>query len=107
ARAMDPNELRQHYNQLRYQADQEAGVVAEEELRERQWMRLWMPSNRDMYRFEGELDLENGTMLKTALEAAMGRRRPEDADRSPMRRRAEAMGDVVRCALDSGRLPEM
>jgi Domain of unknown function (DUF222) len=106
ARAMDPRELKTYFNQTRYQSDPEAGVAAEEEVRRKQWLQVWKPWNNDWYKIEGELDPETGIMLKTALDAAKGRPARDD-DREPAQRTAAALGDVVRCALDSGRLPEL
>jgi hypothetical protein len=37
ARGMDPRQLYDHWRRLRYQADQPAGLEAEEELRQRRW----------------------------------------------------------------------
>jgi hypothetical protein len=106
ARAMDPRELKTYFNQMRYQRDPEAGVAAEEEVHRKQWLRVWKPWHNDWSRVEGELDPETGAMLRTALDAARGRPARDD-DREPAQRTAEALGDVVRCALDSGQLPEL
>ena len=76
---------------MRYQADQPAGLEAEEEQRRRQWLRLTRTWS-DGYRIEGELDAENGGLA--------GDERPA------LSRRAEALVEMARCALDAGRLPE-
>src|SRR5499426_2783626 len=65
---MDPYSLNRHFKQMRYRADQEAGVVAEEEQRRRRWLNLWQTAE-DTYRIEGELDAENGVALRTAIRA--------------------------------------
>ena len=77
AREKDPYSLQHHWQQMRYQADQEAGVVAEEEQRERRWLQLKQTPD-DTWRIEGELDAENGVALKTAMGALMGRRPGRD-----------------------------
>jgi hypothetical protein len=104
AKQMDPFALERHWKQLRYQADQEAAVEAEEEQRQRSWLSLrqtWWGT----YRVEGELDAETGATLKTALQAIMGRKARDD-ERTPMQRRAAAIGELARRRLDAGDLPE-
>jgi hypothetical protein len=104
AKQMDPFELERHWKQMRYQADQEAAVEAEEEQRQRSWLSLrqtWWGT----YRVEGELDAETGATLKTAFQAIMGRRARDD-ERTPMQRRAAAIGELARWRLDAGDLPE-
>ena len=104
AEQMDPRQLHDHWLQLRYQADQEAGLAAEEERRRRRWLHLrqtWAGS----YRIEGELDAGAGATLKTALEGLMGRLRKGD-ERTPSERRADALGELARRRLDAGDLPQ-
>ena len=104
ARQMDPFELERHWKQLRYQADQVAAEEAEEEQRRQSWLSLrqtWW----DTYRIEGELDAETGATLHTALRAIMGRKAKDD-QRTPMQRRAAAIGELARTRLDAGDLPE-
>jgi hypothetical protein len=101
---MDPRTLHQHWLQMRYQADQEAGVAAEEEQRKRRWFAMsetWWGTHK----VEGELDAENGALLKTALQAIMGRKARDD-ERTPNERRADAVGELARRQLDAGDLPE-
>src|SRR5262249_47303924 len=59
----------------------------------------------DRYTIEGELDAETGATLDTALRAIMGRKAKDD-ERTPMRRRAAALGELARTRLDAGDLPE-
>jgi hypothetical protein len=106
ARGLDPGELKDHFSEMRYRASQEAGVAAEEDVRRKSWVRLWKPWHGEWFRLEGDLDPETGTMLRTALDAAMGRRARDD-DRDGAQRRAGALKEVVKCALDSARLPEL
>jgi hypothetical protein len=104
ARQMDPCELERHWKQIRYQADQVAAEEAEEAQRRQSWLSLrqtWW----DTYRIEGELDAETGATLHTALRAIMGRKAKDD-DRTPMQRRAAALGELARTRLDAGDLPE-
>ena len=105
ARTMDPWSLEQHWQQLRYQADQEAGLQAEEEQHRRRWLNLWQKRSGS-YRIEGELDPENGALLKTAIRALAGRPRKDD-ERTPAERRADALGELARRRLDAGDLPEL
>ena len=104
ARQMDPFELEQHWKEMRYEADQAAAEEAEEEQRRQSWLSLrqtWW----DTYKIEGELDAETGATLHTALRAIMGRKAKDD-DRTPMQRRAAAIGVLARTRLDAGDLPE-
>src|SRR5215467_5746290 len=104
ARQMDPFELEQHWKQIRYEADQVAAEEAEEEQRRQSWLSLrqtWW----DTYKIEGELDAETGATLHTALRAIMGRKAKDD-QRTPMQRRAAAIGVLARTRLDAGDLPE-
>ena len=105
ARRADPYLLERHWQQLRYQADQEAGVAAEEEQRRRRWLNLWQ-TRFGSYRIEGELDPENGAALKTALKALVGRPGRDD-ERKPAERRADALGELAWRRLEAGDLPEL
>jgi len=102
---MDAYNLERHWKQLRYQADQEAGVEAEEEQRQRRWLSFWR-TRWGTYRIEGELDPENGALLRNAL-GALSRRRSKDDERTPAQRRADALGELARRQLDKGTLPEV
>src|SRR5205807_302152 len=102
---MDPHQLHQHWLQMRYQADQEAGLAAEEEQRQRRWLRLWQ-TQFGTFRLEGELDAEGGATLKTAIKGILGRRPARDDQRSPDQRRADAEVELARRRLDAGDLPE-
>ena len=104
ARAKDPYSLQHHWQQMRYRADPEAAVVAEEEQRERRWLVLKQTPD-DTYRIEGELDAENGAALKTAMGALMGRPRKDDR-RTPAQRRCDTLGELARRCLAGGELPE-
>src|SRR5205085_3001564 len=100
---MDPKALHEHWQQMRYQADQEAGLVAEQELQQRRWLSLrqtWSGT----YEIEGELDPEGGATLELALKGLMGRRSRDD-DRTAFQRRADAIEELARDRLDAGDLP--
>ena len=105
AKEMDPYALNRHFKQMRYRADQEAGVVAEEEQRRRRWLNLWRTAE-DTFRIEGELDAENGVALKTAMRALMGRPRKDD-ERTPAERRCDAVGELARRLMSAGALPSL
>jgi hypothetical protein len=105
ARHTDAYTLHQHWLQLRYEADQEAGVAAEAEEHRRRWLNL-CKTRSGTYRIEGMLDPENGALVHTALKA-LGGRRPEDDPRTPAQRRADDLGELARRQLDAGDLPRL
>jgi hypothetical protein len=105
ARQMDPFELDQHWQQMRYQADQEAALEAEGERRRQRWLSLRQISTGN-YRIEGVLDAEGGATLKTALQGILGRHPAKDDKREPAQRRADAIVELARRRLDAGDLPE-
>ena len=105
ARQMDTFNLEQHWQQMRYQADQEAALEAEEERRRQRWLSLRQISTGN-YRIEGVLDAEGGATLKTAIRGLLGPRPANDDERTPAQRRADAMVELARRVLDAGDLPE-
>lgn len=64
---------------------------------------VWISELNGMYRLDGFLDREGGATLRTALEALLG---PPSADdsRQPAQRRADALVELGRQALDRGEL---
>jgi hypothetical protein len=100
---MDPRELHRHWQQLRYQADQEAGLEAEEEQRQRSWLDL-RETRYGTFRLEGELDAESGALVRAAIRGQMGRRARDDR-RTAGERRAASLAEVARYRLDAGDLP--
>jgi hypothetical protein len=104
ARRMDPRELRAQWCRMRYEADQEAGLEAEEEQRRRRWLTMRQTYN-GTFRLEAELDPEGGALLKTAISAMVGRRRAKGDERTGEQRRADAVVDMARYRLDAGDLP--
>jgi len=105
ARHMNTLDLRRHWNQLRYQADQEAGVEAEAEQRERRWARFTR-TRWDTGRFQGELDPESYAWVRAAIDAARARLKVPGDERTPDQRSADALVEVCRSALEAGELPE-
>ncbi|HKA09890.1 MAG TPA: DUF222 domain-containing protein [Candidatus Dormibacteraeota bacterium] len=105
ARQMDTFNLEQHWQQIRYQADQEAALEAEEERRRQRWLSLRQISTGN-YRIEGVLDAEGGATLKTAIRSLLGPRPASDDERTPAQRRADAIVELARRRLDAGDLPE-
>jgi len=104
-RQMDTFELDQHWQQMRYQADQEAALEAEDERRRQRWLSLrQIPTGN--YRIEGVLDAEGGATLKTALKGILGHHPAQDDERTPAQRRADAVVELARRRLDAGDLPE-
>jgi hypothetical protein len=62
---------------------------------------FWISELDGMYRLDGNLDREGGAALRTALEAVMGPPAPGDS-RTPAQRRADALVELGRQALDRG-----
>ena len=58
------------------------------------------PVGRGRWRLDGDLDTEGGALLDTAIRHAMTRDAEGEPVRSPARRRADALVDVVRWYLD-------
>ncbi len=101
---LDPQQLLELWFQMRYEADQEAGLEAEQRLHEQRRVYLrqtWGGS----FQLEGWLDAEGGCTLKTALDSLM-KKRYRDDERTPGQRRADALTELARRQLDSGQLPE-
>lgn len=64
---------------------------------------VWLSELDGMYRLDGTLDREGGATLRTALEAIMGPAAVDDF-RTPSQRRADALVELGRKALDRGGL---
>jgi len=62
---------------------------------------FWISELDGMYRLDGNLDREGGAALRTALEAVMGPPAGGDS-RTPAQRRADALVELGRLALDRG-----
>ena len=104
ARRLDPPRLRRVVAHLRLVADPDrAGELAE---RRHQQRGLWLaPTWEGMVALQGLLEPEAGQTLVAALEPLA---RPSGADdaRSGSQRRADALGELARRALEAGRLPQ-
>jgi len=88
---------------LRHQLNPGELASEEAEDRERSWLdltRRWSGG----FSVEGYLDVETGTMLKTALEGVLGPRARDD-HRPPGKRRAAGLRELAKRVLDSGTLP--
>jgi hypothetical protein len=57
-----------------------------------------------MFHISGVLDREGGAALEAAIES-LSKRRDDDDPRTPKQRRADALNEIVRYALDKGTLP--
>jgi Domain of unknown function (DUF222) len=104
ARRLDPPRLRQAVAHLRQVTDPEA---ADRQAERRHGRRgLWVTPTLDgMVALQGLLDPEAGQLVLAALEPLA---RPSDAndDRSGDQRRADALVELARRALEGGQLPQ-
>jgi hypothetical protein len=64
---------------------------------------FWISEVDGMYRLDGTLDREGGATVRTALEALLRPAGPEDT-RTPSQRRADALVELSRQALERGEL---
>jgi hypothetical protein len=105
AKELDPLRLRYAIAQLRHCLEPDQVLDDANKAHERRF--LYLSQTFDgIFRIDGQLDADGGAALQTALNAAMG---PPAADdwRSAAERRADALTDIARRQLDSGRLPEV
>jgi uncharacterized protein DUF222/HNH endonuclease len=104
ARRLDPPRLRKVVGHLCEVADPDA---AEQQAQRRHDRRgLWVaPTFEGMVAVDGLLDPEAGETLLTALEP-LARPSTADDDRNAAQRRADALTELARRALDGGRLPQ-
>lgn len=104
AREVDPGRLRLATRYLRHCVDPDGSLSqAEREFGRRH---LYLSQTLDgLYVLDGQLDVEGGETLRTALDAPMGPPAPADR-RSSAQRRADALVGLARCQLDAGGLPE-
>jgi hypothetical protein len=104
ARRLDPPRLRRVIGHLRYATDPEGADEAAERRHQRRG--LWVvPTLDDMVALQGLLDPEAGQIVLAALEPLA---RPASADdaRSGDQRRADALTELARRALEGGQLPQ-
>ena len=102
---MNTIDLRRHWNQLRYQADQDAGVEAEADQHQRRWARF-ARTRWDTGQFQGELDAEGYSWLRKAIDAAKAALKTPHDQRTPDQRNADALVEICQRALKAGELPE-
>jgi hypothetical protein len=104
ARRLDPPRLRKVVGHLADVADPQAAEQQALRRHERRW--LWLsPTFAGMVAIDGLLDPEAGETLLTALEP-LARPSTADDDRSATQRRADALTELARRALEGGRLPK-
>src|SRR5919197_1358682 len=98
----DPGQLRDFAKDLRHRLNPRE--VAAEEDAAHEFRFFDIRKRRDSIEFSGVAGIEQGTRLRTALEAAMGRKRKGDG-RSAGQRRVDAPDEVAPPALGPGELP--
>jgi hypothetical protein len=104
ARRLDPPRLRRVLGHLRLVADPEGAERRTERLHERRG--LWLaPTLAGMVAVDGLLEPEAGQTLLSALEP-LARPHSANDERSGGQRRADALGELARRALEGGRLPQ-
>jgi hypothetical protein len=104
ARRLDPGRLRRLTTHLRTLIDPEATQARTRARLERRG--LWLQATYDgMVAVDGLLDPEAGETVRSALAPVARPTGPRDA-RSAAQRRADALADLARQALQAGRLPE-
>jgi Domain of unknown function (DUF222) len=104
ARRLDPPRLRRVITHLRGMVDFDSAANQAERQHDQRW--LWLaPTLEGMVALEGLLDPEAGQTLLASLESLA---RPADAEdaRSGGQRRADALVELARRALEGGRLPQ-
>lgn len=103
ARTMTARELYIDWARQRYQMDQEAGLAAEREERDKSWgHHMRTPWGR--HRLAADLDDETGTTFVTAWDV-LARKRGADDQRPAKLRRAQALGEMGRLVLQWEELP--
>jgi hypothetical protein len=104
ARRLDPPRLRRLVAHLREVANPDA--ADEQTQRQHERRGLWVsPTLAGMVAVDGLLDLEAGETLLAAL-APLARPSTADDERSGSQRRADALVELARRALEGGRLPQ-
>jgi hypothetical protein len=104
ARRLDPPRLRKVVGHVGEVVDPQAADQRAQRRHDRRW--LWVsPTFEGMVAIDGLLDAEAGETLLTALEP-LARPSTADDDRSAAQRRADALTELARRALEGGRLPQ-
>jgi hypothetical protein len=102
ARELSIHDLRRSSAHMRYVVDPDGFDRDTEENYEERF--LYISEMSGMYHLTGVIDPEGGAALKTAVDALAKRLGPDDG-RTPKQRRADALTDIVRHAMDQGTLP--
>ena len=92
--------LEQH---VRYMADPDSFDHQIEEDWEKRF--LYISESGGMFHISGVLDREGGAALEAAIDS-LAKRLGEDDPRTPRQRRADALAEVARHAMDKGTLPK-
>ncbi len=104
ARDLDPGRLRRVVTHWRHVV--EPGVVVSDEVAAVCRRKLHMSQTLEgRFILDGELDLEGGAVVKTALDALMNPSPADGPRRTASRQRADALVELARQNLDSGQLP--
>jgi hypothetical protein len=103
AREADPKAVAYAARYLRSVVDPDGFLEEWRHNQERRRLHMSQMPN-GMFHMEGVLDAESGVTVQTALDALMKPRGTEDHRTGPQRR-ADALTEVARMALDSGNLP--
>ena len=105
AKELDPALLSVAAAHLRHAVDPEGSLQDANDAHDRRG--LWLSQTfGDVYVIDGRLDPEGGAYLQTALNALLGPRSAGDP-RDPAERRADALVELARQALDRGELPQV
>jgi Domain of unknown function (DUF222)/HNH endonuclease len=104
ARRLDPPRLRRAVAHLLEVADPDGAEARAQRRHEQRWLRL-APTFAGMVAVDGLLDAEAGQTLLAALEPLARPTNGED-DRSAGQRNADALAELARRTLESGRLPQ-
>jgi Domain of unknown function (DUF222)/HNH endonuclease len=109
ARIHSLNDLQRVASYWHQAVEREHALSVDEKLREQRQLHASV-SLLGMVRVDGNLDPETGETLLTALDAVLdaeARSRPQDDDRTPAQRRADALGEICRQWLDGAERPSV
>jgi hypothetical protein len=104
ARHFDPARVHQVARRLRHIVDPDGQAGIDERYREERWVEL-ATGYRGVGVLRGLLDPESAATVRAAIDALATPAGPAD-ERSSAQRRADALVELARRALDSGQLPE-
>jgi hypothetical protein len=104
ARHFDPARVHQVARRLRHIVDPDGQASADARHREDRWFELPI-GFRGVGVLRGALDAESAAVVRTAIDALAAPAGPTD-DRTAAQRRADALVELARRALDAGDLPE-